>query len=96
MDTKLIPTNDNHPSHDVYQGQMFMKEVYEALLTSPQWNQTLNAPNPEDIIGPESFLFKFYKLGVRVPTIFVSPWIKKGTWIITVIQVSVPPTHISE
>ncbi|THF94159.1 non-specific phospholipase C2 [Camellia sinensis] len=98
-DTKLEPANDDHPSHDVYQGQLFVKEVYETLRASPQWNQTLliitydehggyfdhvvtptrGVPSPDDIVGPEPFLFKFDRLGVRVPTIMVSPWIEKGT-----------------
>ncbi|WCJ28856.1 non-specific phospholipase C2 [Euphorbia peplus] len=99
MDTKLQPANDDHPSHDVYQGQMFVKEVYETLRSSPQWNETLmvitydehggffdhvatpvrGVPSPDGIVGPEPFLFKFDRLGVRVPTIVVSPWINKGT-----------------
>ncbi|KAL6010099.1 Phosphatidylglycerol/phosphatidylinositol transfer protein [Asimina triloba] len=94
MDSKLTPANDDHPSHDVYQGRL-----YETLRASPQWNQTLlvitydehggfydhvptpsrNVPSPDDIVGPEPFLFKFDRLGVRVPTILVSPWIEKGT-----------------
>ncbi|KAL2941990.1 Non-specific phospholipase C2, partial [Bienertia sinuspersici] len=98
-DTKAEPANDDHPSHDVYQGQMFVKEVYETLRASPQWNETLflitydehggfydhvptpvsGVPSPDGIVGPEPFLFKFDRLGVRVPTIAVSPWIKKGT-----------------
>ncbi|KDP46506.1 hypothetical protein JCGZ_08478 [Jatropha curcas] len=36
-------------------------------------------PNPDGIIGPEPFFFAFDRLGVRVPTILVSPWIEKGT-----------------
>ncbi|EEF36317.1 hydrolase, acting on ester bonds, putative [Ricinus communis] len=56
MDTKLAPANDDHPSHDVHQGQI-----------------------PDGIVGPEPFLFKFDRLGVRVPTIVVSPWIQKST-----------------
>ncbi|KAB2021346.1 hypothetical protein ES319_D07G132800v1 [Gossypium barbadense] len=99
MDTKLEPANDDHPSHDVYQGQMFVKEVYETLRASPQWNQTLliitydehggfydhvatpvtGVPSPDGIVGPEPFFFHFDRLGVRVPTIMVSPWIDKGT-----------------
>lgn len=99
MDTKSEPANDDHPSHDVYQGQMFVKEVYETLRASPQWNETLlvitydehggfydhvatpvrGVPSPDGIVGPEPFLFKFDRLGVRVPTIAVSPWIQKGT-----------------
>ncbi|CAM8886454.1 unnamed protein product [Rhodiola kirilowii] len=41
FDSKLEPANDDHPSHDVYQGQMFIKEVYETIRASPQWNETL-------------------------------------------------------
>ncbi|OMO96087.1 Phosphoesterase [Corchorus capsularis] len=99
MDSKVDPANDDHPSHDVYQGQMFVKEVYETLRASPQWNQTLliitydehggfydhvatpvsGVPSPDGIVGPDPFFFKFDRLGVRVPTIMVSPWIEKGT-----------------
>ena len=95
MDTKVEPGNDDHPSHDVYEGQMFVKEVYETLRASPQWNETLlvitydehggfydhvptpvrGVPSPDGIAGPEPFLFEFDRLGVRVPTIMVSPWI---------------------
>ncbi|KAJ6424601.1 hypothetical protein OIU84_025392 [Salix udensis] len=98
-DLKTAPANDDHPSHDVYQGQMFVKEVYETLRASPQWNETLlvitydehggfydhvatpvsGVPSPDGIVGPEPFLFKFDRLGVRVPSIMVSPWIEKGT-----------------
>ncbi|KAL8055571.1 hypothetical protein ABFX02_04G065300 [Erythranthe guttata] len=99
MDSKVEPANDDHPSHDVYQGQMFVKEVYETLRASPQWNETLllitydehggfydhvptpnvGVPSPDDIVGPDPFFFKFDRLGVRVPTIAISPWIQKGT-----------------
>ncbi|XP_043687971.1 non-specific phospholipase C6-like [Telopea speciosissima] len=93
-----LPANDDHPSHDVANGQKFVKEVYEALRSSPQWNQTLlvitydehggffdhvptpvNVPNPDGKTGLAPYHFKFDRLGVRVPTIMVSPWIKKGT-----------------
>lgn len=36
-------------------------------------------PNPDGIIGPDPFYFRFDRLGVRVPTLLVSPWIEKGT-----------------
>ncbi|KAJ6755014.1 NON-SPECIFIC PHOSPHOLIPASE C2 [Salix purpurea] len=98
-DLKTAPANDDHPSHDVYQGQMLVKEVYETLRASPQWSETLlvitydehggfydhvatpvsGVPSPDGIVGPEPFLFKFDRLGVRVPSIMVSPWIEKGT-----------------
>ncbi|OWM83219.1 hypothetical protein CDL15_Pgr012700 [Punica granatum] len=94
-----LPANDDHPSHDVSEGQKFIKEVYEALRSSPQWNEILflivydehggfydhvptpwqGVPNPDDIIGPEPYNFKFDRLGVRVPAILISPWIEPGT-----------------
>ncbi|KAF7833763.1 non-specific phospholipase C1 [Senna tora] len=36
-------------------------------------------PNPDGIIGPDPYYFRFNRLGVRVPTILISPWIEKGT-----------------
>ncbi|KAH7432365.1 hypothetical protein KP509_07G019000 [Ceratopteris richardii] len=100
---EIPPANDDHPPHDVSRGQSLVKEVYEILRASPQWEQTLllitydehggfydhvptpttNVPNPDDIDGPEPFFFKFDRLGVRVPTIMVSPWIEKRTVIHT-------------
>ncbi|GAB4845758.1 Non-specific phospholipase C6 [Ancistrocladus abbreviatus] len=99
FDLKDKPANDDHPSHDVANGQKLVKEVYETLRASPQWNETLlvitydehggffdhvqtpyvNVPNPDGNTGPAPSFFKFDRLGVRVPTIMVSPWIKKGT-----------------
>lgn len=97
------PANDDHPSHDVSLGQALVKEVYETLRASPQWEETLliitydehggfydhvstpvtNVPNPDDINGPSPYYFKFDRLGVRVPTIMISPWIEKRTIIHT-------------
>lgn len=98
-DLLSIPSNDDHPSHDVSKGQHFIKEVYEALRSSPQWNEMLfvitydehggffdhvptpvtGVPSPDGIIGPDPFKFKFDRLGVRVPALFISPWIERGT-----------------
>lgn len=91
--------NDDHPSHDVAEGQKLVKEVYEILRASPQWNEMLfvvtydehggffdhvptpvrNVPSPDGIMGPAPYNFTFNRLGVRVPTFFISPWINKGT-----------------
>ncbi|GKC15993.1 non-specific phospholipase C1 [Tanacetum coccineum] len=38
-----------------------------------------NVPNPDGLIGPEPYYFGFDRLGVRVPTLLISPWIEKGT-----------------
>ncbi|KAI4302873.1 hypothetical protein MLD38_038571 [Melastoma candidum] len=99
FDLSILPANDDHPSHDVSQGQKFVKEVYEALRGSPQWKEMLfliiydehggffdhvptpikGVPSPDGIVGPEPYNFKFDRLGVRVPAIFISPWIEPGT-----------------
>ncbi|KAH6793793.1 non-specific phospholipase C4 [Perilla frutescens var. hirtella] len=98
-DLKILPGNDDHPSHDVSEGQKFVKEVYEALRSSPQWNEILfviiydehggfydhvptpvtGVPSPDGRVGPEPYNFQFDRLGIRVPAIFISPWIEKGT-----------------
>ncbi|XP_031113136.1 non-specific phospholipase C1 [Ipomoea triloba] len=36
-------------------------------------------PNPDGIIGPAPYYFQFDRLGVRVPTLLISPWIDKAT-----------------
>ncbi|CAO2193206.1 unnamed protein product [Urochloa humidicola] len=99
FDLTGTPADDDHPAHDVANGQRLVKEVYEALRAGPQWNQTLlvvtydehggfydhvatptaGVPSPDGIRGPPPFFFRFDRLGVRVPTIMVSPWIRKGT-----------------
>ncbi|XWS71582.1 hypothetical protein CRYUN_Cryun03dG0150200 [Craigia yunnanensis] len=99
FDVEAFPANDDHPSHDVARGQRLVKEVYEILRGSPQWNETAllitydehggfydhvptpvsGVPNPDGMVGPDPFYFKFNRLGVRVPTILISPWIDKAT-----------------
>ncbi|GLJ30699.1 hypothetical protein SUGI_0608300 [Cryptomeria japonica] len=99
FDHKILPANDDHPSHDVAQGQKFVKEVYETLRSSPQWNELVfiitydehggffdhvptpvrGVPSPDAIVGPAPFYFNFDRLGVRVPTMVISPWINPGT-----------------
>lgn len=99
FDTKGSPANDDHPSHDVSEGQKLIKEIYETLRASPQWNESAliitydehggfydhvptpvkGVPSPDGIVGPAPFYFNFDRLGIRVPTILISPWIEKGT-----------------
>jgi phospholipase C len=33
--------SDQHPSHDVIQGELLLRSVYQALRSSPAWNETL-------------------------------------------------------
>ena len=35
------PARDQHPDHDVAEGEMLIKEVYEAVRNGPNWNSTL-------------------------------------------------------
>ncbi|XP_057497904.1 LOW QUALITY PROTEIN: non-specific phospholipase C4-like [Actinidia eriantha] len=99
IDTKVTLGNDDHPRHDVSEGQKFVKQVYEALRSSPQWNEilfviaydehggfydhvpppTTGIPSPDGIPVPEPYNFHFDRLGVRVPAMFISPWIDRGT-----------------
>lgn len=100
FDMASSPANDDHPSHDVSQGQLLLKEVYETLRASPQWESLLlvitydehggfydhvptpvtGVPSPDGIDGVAGiYSFKFDRLGVRVPTIAISPWLAKGS-----------------
>ncbi|KAH1209717.1 Non-specific phospholipase C1 [Glycine max] len=99
FDVEVFPTNDDHPSQDVAVEQMFVKEVYEVLRKSLQWEEMAvlitydehggfydhvttsveGVPNADGIIGPRPYYFRFDRLGVRVPTFIISPWIDKGT-----------------
>ena len=39
----------------------------------------MNVPNPDGLYATDPVLFKFDRLGVRVPTLMISPWINKVT-----------------
>lgn len=88
--------NDQHPPSDVRAGDKFLADIYNKLVDSPQWNDTLlvitydehggcfdhvNPPNAtpphKNKPGQDGFLFN--RLGVRVPTVLVSPYIAEGT-----------------
>lgn len=99
FDIPGFPANDDHPVHDVAQGQVLIKEVYEALRASPQWNETLllitydehggffdhvptpiGVPSPDGLVGSAPpYSFDFTRLGVRVPTLLISPYIEAGS-----------------
>jgi len=94
----LGPANDQHPDHNVEDGEMFIKTIYEALRASPLWEKSAlivtydehggffdhsptpldGIPNPDGIFSAPPYNFKFDRLGIRVPTIIVSPWVAKG------------------
>ncbi|EGF84145.1 hypothetical protein BATDEDRAFT_21920 [Batrachochytrium dendrobatidis JAM81] len=90
--------NDNHPPNNLYKGEEFIKEIYEAIRNSPKWEQILflitydenggfydHVKPPTDVPIPDSKPpkpaqgdFNFDRLGPRVPTIVISPYVQKG------------------
>jgi len=95
--TSEFPANDQHPDHNIEDGEIIIKWIYETIRASPQWNDVafiitwdehgglydhfptpLNVPNPDGKIcdGPP---FDFKRIGIRVPTVIVSPWVNKGS-----------------
>ena len=88
-------TTSYHPGADIVPGEQRLAEVYDALRRGPNWEQTLlvltfdehggiydhvpppyaENPYPNDEIDG----FKFDLMGVRIPTLLVSPWIDERT-----------------
>lgn len=84
--------NDDHPPHNVMKAEKLIADVYNALRTSPHWEETLlvvaydehggfydHVPPPA-AVAPDEFTkeFAFNRLGVRVPAILISPWLARG------------------
>lgn len=79
--------NDDHPSHDITLGQIFLASVYQALANSPQWGRCLLIITYDehggfyDHVSPPSTvdaLPEFQQLGFRVPSLVVGPFVKRG------------------
>ncbi|GMI15611.1 hypothetical protein TrVE_jg41 [Triparma verrucosa] len=83
-----------HPDARVSVGEELIKEVYEAIRADPWWNETLfvitydehggyyDHVKPPASVSPDGIDadngFKFDSLGIRVPTLAISPWTAKG------------------
>lgn len=91
--------SDQHPDHNIIAGENFIGDVYNHIRQSPLWQNTLlivvydehggtfdhvQPPQiqPDGVPDPVSG-FNFDRLGIRVPAIFISPWIQPGTIIHT-------------
>jgi phospholipase C len=84
--------NDQHPPADVRDGDALIAGVYNALRSNAElWSSTLlivtydehggfydHVPPPATV-PPDAFTaeWSFDRLGIRVPTILVSPWIQR-------------------
>jgi phospholipase C len=97
-----VGTTSMHPSGLISAGEALIKNVYEALRASPQWEETLLiltfdetggfhdhvppplAPRPDNLTytastpAGEAYTFPFNRLGGRIPTLLISPWVSKG------------------
>lgn len=82
-------TNDDHPPHHPSLGQQFIASIYEALASSPQWENCLlvvtydehggffdHVPPPK--AADDRAAAGFDQLGFRVPTIVAGPYVKPG------------------
>ncbi|KAJ3254434.1 hypothetical protein HK103_007152 [Boothiomyces macroporosus] len=93
-----------HPPSPISHGEQFVKSIYDALVSSPQWKDTLfiltfdeaggfgdHVPPPVNVPAGDSYAyqekvfatgeiatFDFTRLGVRVPTFLISPWVDAG------------------
>jgi phospholipase C len=89
--------NDQHPAQDITPGEHLMARVYEAVINSPAFNETLlvitydehggcfdhvappGATPPDGYPGtPGQDGFLFNRMGVRVPAVVISPYIRQG------------------
>ena len=88
----LVNANDDHPPHPMGAGERLVSEVYEKLRANTElWESALlvvtfdehggfyDHCSPDDTVPPDNRHdeYTFDRLGVRVPTIFVSPWLKQ-------------------
>lgn len=102
--------NDLHPPGDIRTGENLLANIYTSLIANKDaWEHTLliitfdehgglfdHVPPPAAVAPDDKFQkgFKFDRYGVRVPTIFISPLIDKGT-IIRSDDASIPFDHTS-
>ena len=83
---------DQHPDNNVVDGERFIADVYKAIRASKYWKKCLfvivydehggfydHVPPPKAVGVDASPEFDFTRLGVRVPAVLVSPFIKPGT-----------------
>lgn len=99
--------NDQHPPHDVRNGEKLIYTIYDAVRNSPLWTKTLLlivydehggtydhvAPTPAVPPDSKTSRFAFDRFGVRVPAVLISPFIKPKTIVQTVFDhTSIPAT----
>jgi len=95
-------SDDQHPDNNVVEGELLIREVYEAIRDSRYWEKCLfvvtydehggffdHVPPPKTVpSGQEGdkATFDFKRLGVRVPAVLISPYIERGTIVHTQLE----------
>jgi phospholipase C len=86
-------TNDDHPHADIRNGEVFLNTIYQAVTTSPNWQNTaliINfdewggffehvPPTMAPIPPADAALGSDGLRGFRVPALIISPWSPRGT-----------------
>ena len=91
----MTGTTSYHPGADPTAGEIALNEIYDAIRNSPKWKETLFVITFDEHGGvfdhaPPPYAknpwpndcndgFRYDLMGVRVPTILVSPWIEPQT-----------------
>ena len=85
--------NDDHPPHNIFKAEKLIADVYNAIRSNPDlWESTLlvviydehggfyDHLVPPAAVAPDDHHeeWTFDRLGVRVPAILVSPWVRAG------------------
>jgi phospholipase C len=90
VDLNVLETssNDDHPPSDIRAGQAFVFDVYDALLHSKDWKDTMLVITYDEHGGfydhvtppllPKEDESRFKTYGVRVPAIVVGPRVRRG------------------
>jgi phospholipase C len=87
IDLKILDphSNDDHPPSDILAGQQLVFDVYDALLKSPAWQDTVLVVTYDehggfyDHVRPPAVAdtSDYATLGVRVPALVVGPRVRK-------------------
>jgi len=86
--------NDDHPPHNTMKAEKLIADTYNAIRSNEAlWKQSLlivvydehggfyDHVNPPAAVPPDDYKeegYNFTQLGVRVPAILISPWVKKS------------------
>ena len=91
VDLSVLETNsnDDHPPSDIRSGQSFVLDVYEALVNSPGWDDTLlivtydehggffDHVQPPPLPAEDEARPEFTTYGVRVPALIAGPRVQR-------------------